>query len=252
MGPLEVECRGHPGLTALISTLHRGELPDRYGVEWMLPFTRLVGEELRPKMSILDVGAGAHPTLSPLQLPTGARYVGMDISASELRRAPTGSYSETIVADICMRDPALEAGFDLIVCFQVLEHVRPLPVALENLRRYLKPGGRLVAQVSGAFSATSLANRIVPNSVTPLIVSKLMRARSKRDVFPAHYDKCWATALRGMSDRWAEFDVIPLFIAGQAFWFFRPIQAVVVGLEEWACANRHHNLASHYLISSRR
>ena len=76
--------------------------------------------------------------------------VGLDIS--KLARAPVGSYDSVVVADLVDPLPQLMESFDLIVSFQVLEHVRPLDRAVENMRRYLRANGRLVAQLSGTFS----------------------------------------------------------------------------------------------------
>ena len=58
-----------------------------------------------------------------------------------MEHAPEGSYDEMFVGDITKRVAELEGRFDLIICFQVLEHVKPLDDAIENLRCYLRPGG---------------------------------------------------------------------------------------------------------------
>src|SRR5918992_14177 len=137
-----------------------GELPERYVPEfWLRPFQERVRAEVRAGQAILDVGSGRAPTLPLLERPGDIRYVGLDISAGELAAAPAGSYDEAITGDVADFEPALERRFDLALSYQVFEHVRPLPAALENIRRYLKPGGRMVAQLSGTFSVFGVANR---------------------------------------------------------------------------------------------
>ncbi|MCC6791578.1 MAG: methyltransferase domain-containing protein, partial [Thermomicrobiales bacterium] len=96
---------------------------------------------LRPGMRILDVGAGATPTISPSQRPANVYYVGLDISREELERAPDGSYDEIRVRSALEVDPELVGTFDVVVTLQTLEHIRPLDDAIDNLRAYLRPGG---------------------------------------------------------------------------------------------------------------
>ena len=51
-----------------------------------------------------------------------------------------------ITTATCMAEsmPLPDAGFDLVVCINVLDHVRDGPRCLEEMRRVLRPGGHLV------------------------------------------------------------------------------------------------------------
>ncbi len=62
---------------------------------------------------------------------------------------------------------------------------------------YLKPGGRLVAQMSGTFSAFGLLNQVLPQSVSMWALRKATR-RAPESIFPAYYHHCWATRLEQM------------------------------------------------------
>ena len=104
---------------------------------------------MRPGMSVLDLGSGKMPALNPDCRPAGLNYVGLDITAGELARAPSGSYDETVVSDVLEFRPELEGRFDLALSLFLFEHVEPLNAAIENVRRYLRPGGRLIAQLAG-------------------------------------------------------------------------------------------------------
>ncbi len=135
----------------------RGDLPLRYKRKLQFEFDRLVDRALLPTgsagpergMTILDVGSGRRPCVPIDRRPPGCTYVGLDISADELQTAPPGSYDRFVVGDVSSRAVDLGTQFDLVVSFQVLEHVRPLDAAFENLRHYLRPGGRMIAQFSG-------------------------------------------------------------------------------------------------------
>ncbi|HMO04573.1 MAG TPA: class I SAM-dependent methyltransferase [Kiritimatiellia bacterium] len=98
-------------------------------------------------LAVLDVGCG-HGKLTRRVRELGAtRAVGLDIAASsiayahqELERRPLSGveYLEGSVYQL----PFPDATFDAIVSQVVFEHLMDIPLALAELRRVLKPGGR--------------------------------------------------------------------------------------------------------------
>lgn len=94
--------------------------------------------------SVLDIACGIGYS-APLYLEAGATdYTGVDLNPEvlEAARSNYGSDRSTyMVGDITK----FECGrqFDLISCFETIEHVPDFEGALENLHRLLKPGGRL-------------------------------------------------------------------------------------------------------------
>lgn len=115
-------------------------LPDRYHVPLRLDFDSRVKERLAPGCRVLDIGSGRHPAFASAERPEGVHYVGLDLSTSELEAAGEGAYDEMVEADASTFIPAFTESFDLVVSWQVLEHVPDMAAALENARRYLKPG----------------------------------------------------------------------------------------------------------------
>jgi SAM-dependent methyltransferase len=229
----------------------RGELPRRYTEsEWAAEFHRRVSEALVVGGSVLDVGAGRTPTVQLADRPEGTRYVGLDLSGSELEEAPDGSYDDMVVGDVTDHRGNLMGSFDLIVCFQVLEHVRPLGAAFENMRSYLKPGGRLVAQFSGTFSLFGLANRVMPQRVTQKIIDKILSGHGYT-TFPAYYDRCWQTAVERLLQRWPHVDVVPYYAGLGYFDAFPPIRAGYLAWEEWTMAHHWGNLSPYYIVDAR-
>jgi SAM-dependent methyltransferase len=229
----------------------RGRLPERYDDLFDGAFRRVVAETLTPEVRILDVGAGRQPILTKDQRPEGSYYVGLDLSRRELETAPPGSYDEMIIGDVRRHSPELDRRFDLVVSFQVLEHVKPLEAAIRNVGAYLRPGGRLVAQFSGTFSAFGLINQVVPHKLARPVMSRLLR-REPETVFPAHYHHCWYTAIVPMFSTWKAANVIPRFLAAPYFSFAPPLMALYLGYEEWASRSNHPNLASYYLVDALR
>ena len=226
-----------------------GELPVRYQHKLQFEFDRLVDRALTPGSAVLDVGSGRRPCVPLDRRPPGCTYVGLDISADELESAPAGSYDRAVVGDVSHRADELAGQFDLIVSFQVLEHVRPLDAAFENLRHYLKPGGRLIAQFSGGLTAFGLLGRAVPHRVSRSVLHHLL-GRDPEKVFPAHYDHCWASAVRRMLVPWTAAEVIPLHRGASYFHFAKPLRAGYLLYEEWVRAQNFENLASYYIVDA--
>ncbi len=112
---------------------------------------RLVRAALGPSAGerILDVGCGPGFYCAELLDDVGpdGEIVGLDSSPQMLalaaRRCEGHDNVEFREADVTAL-PVEDAGFDAALCVQVLEYVPDLSVALAELRRALRPGGRVV------------------------------------------------------------------------------------------------------------
>lgn len=224
-----------------------GELPPRYAEPWQGPFFTMARPALQPGSSILDVGSGRHPTIPPDARPPGSHYVGLDASAQELAVAGPAAYDEIVVSDITRRVPDLEGAFDLVMSWQVLEHVESMTAALENTRAYLRPHGRMVAQISGTFAAYALLSRVIPHPVSSRLMQRLMGA-SAGEKFPTRYDRCHASALEPLLAEWRDHGILPRFKGGAYFRFFRPLERAYLAYENWAERSGKANLATHYVV----
>ena len=98
---------------------------------------------------ILDAGCGSGP-LSAALLDRGAVVTGFDVSAAmvELARKRLGDDADLQVADLAAPLPFADAEFDDAVSSLVLHYLEDWAVPLAELRRVLKPGGRLIASVN--------------------------------------------------------------------------------------------------------
>lgn len=224
-----------------------GALPERYAKPYFNAFHERVQRELRPAMRILDVGAGRNPTISVERRPPNCTYLGLDISRNELDSSPPGSYDETFVGDVAVHQDDLVGSVDLIVSWQVLEHVRPMEQTFVNLRSYLRPGGRLVAETSGAFSFFAIADRILPKRGRKWLLSRLF-GRTEANIFPAWFDRCWYSALSECLAPWSDVQIMPLYLGARYLKFSPPIQAAYLGYEELTYRHNWQNLASYYEI----
>jgi SAM-dependent methyltransferase len=171
------------------------------------------------------------------------------VSPEELNKAPEGCYSETVVSDVALRVPELSGQFDLVLSWQVLEHVKPLEAALENVRAYLRPGGRFVATLSGRFSAFGLLNQVIPEHWGIKAMHRLL-GRRPETVFRAYYDRCWYSALTELLKPWSRAEIVPSFIGASYFSFSERLSRAYLRYENWACERQYANLATHYLIDA--
>ena len=94
---------------------------------------------------VLDAGCGVGYGTALLAGGGAASALGVDVSAGaiEAARAEAGGRAQFEVADIERLDVP-DASFDLVTCFEVIEYVEHPELALDELRRVLRPGGLLL------------------------------------------------------------------------------------------------------------
>ena len=119
--------------------------------------------DVREGHSVLDVGCGEGYLLR--KAAHGASLaLGVDVAESRLRASRDGLSGsclsgcppiELAVAD-GQRLPFADASFDRIICTETLEHVADAQLALRELGRVLRPGGRLAISVPHPLSEAIL------------------------------------------------------------------------------------------------
>ena len=110
----------------------------------------------RDQIRVLEAGCG-----SAAHLDLGDRMVitGLDISRRQLERHPR--LAVRIEGDL-QTYPLPREAFDLVVCWDVLEHLPRPRAAVENLAGAVAPGGYLVLKVPNALAPKSLLTRLTP------------------------------------------------------------------------------------------
>jgi SAM-dependent methyltransferase len=124
-------------------------LRDRW---WDASFTAFLQEALLPQAGerVLDVGCGAGTAeliLSALQ-PGGVHFVGIDLARERLRDARQAMGEQGVAAELAAADaarlPFAADAFDAAFAVAVLQHVAKPQAVIDDLRRVLRVGGRLV------------------------------------------------------------------------------------------------------------
>ena len=97
---------------------------------------------------ILDAGCGSGPIASALR-DRGATVTGFDSSAGmlELARRRLGPDADLHLADLASTLPFPDGAFDDAIAALVLHYLEDWTGPLAELRRVLRPGGRLIASV---------------------------------------------------------------------------------------------------------
>lgn len=111
---------------------------------------RLVAQaDARAGEHALDVACGAGLWLRALS-DAGLDTAGVDISQRALVAARSVAPAAALATSLGERLPFADDLFDLVSCLGSLEHFPDKPAALAEMRRVLRPGGRLLILVPNA------------------------------------------------------------------------------------------------------
>ena len=111
---------------------------------------------IRTAPRVLEAGCGAR---AHLDYPADARLVGIDILRSQLLR--NGATSRLAQGDVTAL-PVASASADLVVCWDVLEHLTAPERAIAEIARVLRPGGLAVVALPNILSLKGLVTRFTP------------------------------------------------------------------------------------------
>jgi 2-polyprenyl-3-methyl-5-hydroxy-6-metoxy-1,4-benzoquinol methylase len=112
----------------------------------------------RAGLRVLEAGCGS---TSHVRLPPDATLVGIDISQKQLDR--NARLAERIRGDVQAHDLGV-ASFDVIICWDVLEHLPYPERALERFVRALRPDGLLVLALPHALSFKGMVTKLTPHA----------------------------------------------------------------------------------------
>jgi SAM-dependent methyltransferase len=108
---------------------------------------------------LLEAGCGS---MSKVRLGHKVLATGIDISAAQLLR--NSNLNEKILGDI--QTYQLEKNsFDMIICWDVLEHLNSPQLALEKFFHAIKPGGLIILAYPNLFSLKGFITKVTPHIV---------------------------------------------------------------------------------------
>ncbi len=131
-----------------------------------------------PGRRVLDVACGTGYGAAMLADAGAASVCGVDISAEALSHARSHYARETVrwIEADARKLPFPDGDFDLISCFETIEHVAAPAEVLDELRRVLSPGGLLLVSTPNA-AVSSGENPFHLHEMTPDAFASELRAR---------------------------------------------------------------------------
>jgi SAM-dependent methyltransferase len=177
-------------------------------------------------MTIYDVGGGKNPLFGLGEKATyGFRYIGLDIDAVELDRAPIGVYDEVIAADISTYKGRGDG--DLVVCQALLEHVQDVERAFAGLASIAKPGGLLVIFVPSRNAVFARINLLLPQRLKRALLFFIFPATARSQGFPSFYDRCTPRDFRYLAQaNGLKVEEVRLYWISSYFSFFLPLYVI--------------------------
>lgn len=137
-------------LRILEETCARYAVPRTDYAAWTLDTLDWAGDEI-----ILDIGAGSGSHYSRLiQNQPQLEYYAVDLSPSLLRKHP-GAADCLAVGD-ALHLPYPDDSFDVVMANHVLYHLRDIDAALAEIKRVLKPAGRVLASTDSLHTTAEL------------------------------------------------------------------------------------------------
>jgi ubiquinone/menaquinone biosynthesis C-methylase UbiE len=145
-------------------------------------YEALIRDSMRPGMRVLDLGCGRGGVLEQLGEDVTAP-LGLDPDWQSLHehRLPALPRAVALADALPLRDNCL----DLVLCSWVFEHLSDPPRVLAEIKRVLRPGGRLIFLTPNAQSLIALINRGL-HPLQHTLVPKLY-GRADADTFPLAY-----------------------------------------------------------------
>lgn len=143
--------------------------------------------------ALLDLGCSDGSTLCHMsELRPDLSFAAVDIAGRPARTPPNTSFAQVNLETDTLPWP--DDTFDAITCMHVVEHLRTVAKTFEEIRRLLRPGGRVYIETPGVESLTtktappSLRGRVTMNfydddtHIRPVEISELVAAATTSGV----------------------------------------------------------------------
>lgn len=134
---------------------------------------------------VLEAGGGS---FAHFNLPEKTSAVTLDIDLGQLQR------NDDVALKLCAdlhELPLRKESVDMVICFNVIEHLEQPKTALENMHQALKPGGLLVLGCPNLSSLKGVITKLTPIQFHRwyyrFIVKKQDRGGGHYDAFPTPF-----------------------------------------------------------------
>jgi ubiquinone/menaquinone biosynthesis C-methylase UbiE len=168
------------------------KLGDFTDIDGTIAFFNRVNSLIKESFVVLDVGCGrgAHnedsvPIRKNLRNLRGkvAKVIGIDINQS----AKNNPFLDEFYLLQGYKWPINDNSVDMIICDNVLEHIKNPDEFFAEITRVLQNGGFLCLRTPNKWSYIALVATIIPNKYHTKVTSFAQDDRKEEDVFPTFY-----------------------------------------------------------------
>ena len=118
----------------------------RWRLRASLGFFEDHGVPIDRELRVLEVGCGSGVLMSQFEAETAWRVDGADVDREGLEKVQSGR-GQAFLYDLADRVPEMDEAYDLILLYDVLEHIETTAPFIAHLLYHLKPGGHLAINV---------------------------------------------------------------------------------------------------------
>lgn len=136
----------------------------------------LFQHSIRKSSTVLDAGCGDKGGYL-ITIPENVEAFGLDADSKNVKKSMETARTlqlhklSFVVGDL-ENIPFRRNAFDVIICCDVLEHVKNSEKAIKELAFSLKTGGVLLACTTNAFNPAMLVDRILPKKISATIIRR--------------------------------------------------------------------------------
>lgn len=156
-----------------------------YMNQGMIPKDRIFGREILSNISseskVLDAGCGYHAAVISKYCNLAGQAIGVDL----VREFNAGPGVKVCTANLDSL-PFKHNYFDLIVSRDVCEHLSKPVEVFKELKRVLKPQGKIIVITPNKYSYSSVISSLMPTSLKETYLRRLFGG-SAYDNFPTFY-----------------------------------------------------------------
>lgn len=150
---------------------------------------------LNPALLVLEAGCGS---AQHVRIPFSHKLVGIDIDTEQLEN--NRALDEKILGDLQTFELP-RAAFDLVICVDVLEHLRHPGRAMENLTQCLRPNGYMLIAGPEPYSFKGFVAKYTPHFLRRLIF-RVLTGESYKILLKGQVQKTFfPTYLKPLSSR---------------------------------------------------
>ena len=152
------------------------------------PMNAALRQFMRPGAAVLDAGAGPGTWILDRYARQLRLTVGADAGFPADYLAPVNAQTRKelpVLADLA-RLPFAAASFDVVVCYNVIEHLSDPSAVFREFARLLAPGGAVLFKTPCLTNPTIVASHLMPFAWHQRIKRRLTSA-TEDGVFPTYY-----------------------------------------------------------------